>query len=104
MTPHELIAFRKRMGWGRAELARQLGISLSRVGDFELGHTRGRNMQPAPIPKAIELACRALGGDQAPLSDTEWLALWRDVSRLTDRRFEAGLPSADDSRKAVYKG
>jgi transcriptional regulator with XRE-family HTH domain len=102
MAPHELIAFRKRMGWDRAELARQLGISPSRIADYEGGHTRGRNPQPAPIPKVVELACRFLGGEQAPLSDAEWLARWRDVSGLPDRRSEAGLAPADDSREAIY--
>src|SRR5258707_66747 len=57
MTPQDLIAFRTRMGWNRAELARRLDISPSRLTDYELGHSRGRRPQPAPIPRLVELAC-----------------------------------------------
>ena len=45
------------MGWDRAELARRLEISVSRLADYELGHTRGKNPQKAPIPRLVELAC-----------------------------------------------
>lgn len=45
-----------------------------------------------------------VGGERSLLSDTEWLARWRDVSGRPDRRHEAGLPVADDSRAAIYDG
>jgi len=51
MTPQDLIAFRTRMGWGRAELARRLEISASRLADYELGHTRDKSPQPATISR-----------------------------------------------------
>jgi transcriptional regulator with XRE-family HTH domain len=101
MTPQELIAFRARMGWNRAELARRLDISASRLADYELGHTRGKNPQGAPIPRLLELACAWLGeheGKNRPLSPVERAALWRD--------FAANLPKVDrvidDSRDALY--
>jgi DNA-binding XRE family transcriptional regulator len=71
MTPFELIDFRTRMGWSQAELARQLGISPSRIVDYELGSTRGKARRPAPIPRVVELAVGYLGGGQAPLSTEE---------------------------------
>jgi transcriptional regulator with XRE-family HTH domain len=37
MTGEELIEFRARLGWGRAELARRLGIGPSRLADNGLG-------------------------------------------------------------------
>jgi transcriptional regulator with XRE-family HTH domain len=61
MTPQDLIAFRARKGWDRTELARRLEISTSRLADYELGHTRGKNPQTAPIPRVVELACAWLG-------------------------------------------
>lgn len=38
----------------------------------------------------------------AGFSEVEWLARWRDVSGLSDRRQEAGLLAANDSRAATY--
>jgi transcriptional regulator with XRE-family HTH domain len=73
MSPDELIAFRNRRGWSRAELARQLDISPSRIADYEKGSTRGRNPAAAPIPKLVDLACRFLGGERAPSADAERL-------------------------------
>jgi transcriptional regulator with XRE-family HTH domain len=102
MTPQDLIAFRTRMGWNRAELARRLEISASRLADFELGHTRGKNPQPAPIPRLVELACAWLGeckSKNRPLTPAERAALWRD--------FVAKAPRVDhvidDSREALYE-
>ena len=102
MTPQELIAFRVRMGWNRAELARRLDISTSRLADYELGHTRGKNLQPAPIPRLLELACAWLDeheGKNRQLTPAERAALWRD--------FAANLPKVDhvidDSREALYE-
>jgi transcriptional regulator with XRE-family HTH domain len=101
MTPQDLIAFRARMGWGRTELARRLEISASRLADYELGHTRGKNQQKAPIPRLVELACAWLGeheGKNRTLTSAERAALWRD--------FLADLPKVDyvidDSRDALY--
>jgi transcriptional regulator with XRE-family HTH domain len=62
MTPQDLIAFRARMGWNRAELARRLEISASRLTDYELGHTRGKSPKPAPIPRLVELVRLARRG------------------------------------------
>ena len=56
MTPQDLAAFRARLGWSRNELARRLGMSLSRLVDYETGKTRTKPPRPAPIPKAVELA------------------------------------------------
>ena len=102
MMPQDLIAFRARMGWNRAELSRRLEISASRLADFELGHTRGKNPQPAPIPKLVELACAWLGeqeGKNRALTPVERAAVWRD--------FVATLPRVDhvidDSREALYE-
>jgi transcriptional regulator with XRE-family HTH domain len=102
MTPPDLIAFRARMGWNRVELARRLEISASRLADFELGQTRGKNPQPAPIPRVVELACAWLDeheGKNRPLTPAERAALWRD--------FVAKQPPVDhvidDSREALYE-
>jgi len=101
MTPQDLIAFRTRMGWNRAELARRLEISASRLADFELGQTRGKNPQPAPIPRLVELACAWLDeheGKNRPLTPAERAALWRDTSYLP--AIDAVI---DDSREALYE-
>jgi transcriptional regulator with XRE-family HTH domain len=101
MTPQDLIAFRARMGWNRVELARRLEISASRLADFELGQTRGKNPQPAPIPRLVELACAWLDEHEGNLQLTpaERAALWRD--------FVAKQPPVDhvidDSREALYE-
>jgi transcriptional regulator with XRE-family HTH domain len=101
MTPQEMIAFRARMGWDRTELARRLEISVSRLADYELGHTRGKKQQKAPIPRLVELACAWLGeheGKNRALTPAERAALWRG--------FLADLPKVDhvidDSRDALY--
>jgi transcriptional regulator with XRE-family HTH domain len=103
MTPPELIAFRARMGWDRTELARRLEISVSRLTDYELGHTRGDKQRTAPIPKVVELACAWLGeheGQQRPLTPAGRAALWRDIVTK--------LPKVDhvidDSRDGIYYG
>ena len=89
------------MGWDRAALARRLEISASRLADYELGHTRGKNPQPAPIPKLVELACAWLGeheGNNRPLTPAERAALWRDTSYLP--KIDVVV---DDSREALYE-
>jgi transcriptional regulator with XRE-family HTH domain len=55
MTHTELAALRERLGMTRREMAVELGISQSRLLDYEIGYTRGRGT-PAPIPKSIVLA------------------------------------------------
>lgn len=49
------------MGWNRAELAQRLEISASRLADYEIGHTRGKNPHSAPIPRLVERAGAWLG-------------------------------------------
>jgi transcriptional regulator with XRE-family HTH domain len=98
MTPQELIGFRTRMGWSQAELGRRLELSPSRLADYETGFTRGRARRPAPIPKAVELACAWLEEHESkkrPLAHTEWLALLRSLA-VSDGVIE------DDSREAIY--
>jgi transcriptional regulator with XRE-family HTH domain len=78
VTPQEFTAFRKRLGWSLATLSRHLGITSSRLADYETGHTRGKTRKPAPIPKAVELACRWLEHEEAqkrPLTPAERAAL-----------------------------
>jgi len=90
------------MGWKRAELACRLEISVSPLADYEFGHTRGKNPQPAPIPRLVELACAWLDeheGKNRLLTPAERAALWRD--------FIVKLPKVDhvidDSREALYE-
>jgi transcriptional regulator with XRE-family HTH domain len=100
MTPQELIGLRARLGWDRTKLARRLGISPSRLADFERGRSRGKNARSAPIPKVVELACRWLDEHerrQRPLTPTERAALWRD-----DSRWPQVGHVIDDSRNGVY--
>jgi transcriptional regulator with XRE-family HTH domain len=100
MTPQELIALRTRLGWDRSKLARRLGISPSRLADFERGCSRGKHSQPAPIPKAVELACRWIGeheGGERPMTAAERAALWRD-----DRLWPRADHVIDDSRDGIY--
>ena len=99
MTPQELTEFRARMGWSQAELGSRLELSPSRLADYEAGFTRGRERRPAPIPKAIELACAWLEeheGKTRPLTEDEWLALLRGLA-VSDIVIE------DDSRDAIYR-
>ena len=51
---------RQRLGWGQERLADELELSLTRIGDYERGFTRGKIVRRAPIPKVVELACRLL--------------------------------------------
>ena len=100
MTPQELIALRGRLGWERTRLARRLAISPSRLADFERGYSRGKNSRPAPIPKAVELACRWLDeheGGRRPLTAAARAALWRD-----DQLWPRVDQVIDDSRDGLY--
>ena len=102
MMPKDLVAFRARMGWDRAELAGRLEISVSRLTDYELGDTRGEIPQPAPIPRLVELARAWLGEHEAKkqiLTPAERAALWRD--------FVATRPKVDhviDDAATVSRG
>ena len=104
MTPQELKDFRARMGWSRAELAQQLGLSPSRLADYEFGATRTNPPRPAPIPKVVELACRwfAEHVQPRPLTREEKIALWRDDSQWVSRH--PGPPLADEmmTREGIY--
>jgi DNA-binding XRE family transcriptional regulator len=60
MTSAELRQLRDELGLTQQQLADTLGISLSRLGDYERGRLRGGRRGSAAIPRAIELACEAL--------------------------------------------
>jgi transcriptional regulator with XRE-family HTH domain len=100
MTPQDLIECRARLGWDRTRLARRLGISPSRLADFERGCSRGRNSRPAPIPTVVELACRWLvehEGGRRRLTPSARAELWRD-----DRHWPRLDHAVDDSRDGIY--
>lgn len=59
MTPDDLRAWRKRLGLSQVQAATALGLSVSRIIDYERGTTRGRE-NAAPIPRVVELACAAI--------------------------------------------
>ena len=99
MTPQELKAYRKRLGWSREELARRLDVSPSRLMDYELGHTRTATPRPAPIPIVVELACRWLEAHARPLTPEEKAARWRDTRHLPQHTG----PRLDVSRAALYR-
>ena len=61
MTGEEMRRLRADLGgWSQQRLANELGMSLSRIADYERGYTRGANGRPVVIPRHIELACEAL--------------------------------------------
>lgn len=62
MTPTEFHAARKRLGMTQPQLAEALGMSTSRIADYE------RSSDRAPtIPRVVELALAAISLDrQAP--------------------------------------
>jgi transcriptional regulator with XRE-family HTH domain len=86
MSPDELKTFRRERRWTRNDLARRLGISASRIKDYELGRTRGAAARPAPIPKVIELALAEIERSTRPLSTEEKLALLHDTQHLPHRQ------------------
>ena len=59
MTAEQFIATRKLLGLSQKGLAQALGMSLSRIVDYELGYTRGRNNE-AVIPRVVAIAVNAL--------------------------------------------
>ena len=59
MTNDEFKAWRKHMGYSRAEAARMLGVSSGSVELYERGRRR-EDERPVVIPKPVELACAAL--------------------------------------------
>jgi hypothetical protein len=100
MTPRELLAFRRRLGWSLKTLGNHLGMHPSRLADFESGHTRGKVKRPVTIPRVVELACRWLEHENRPLSPAERAALWRD-----DRAWPLAAADVvvDDRREALYE-
>lgn len=59
MTGDELKAARKILGLTQQQLAETLGISASRIKDYERGSTRGTE-RPAPVPRLVEIALKAI--------------------------------------------
>jgi len=59
MTPDQFRAWREHLGLSKSAAARALGISPSRLYDYETGMKRGTD-RAAPIPRVVELACLAL--------------------------------------------
>jgi len=61
MTDEDMRRLRAELGgWSQQRLASALGMSLSRIADYERGVTRGANPRPVAIPQVVELACEAL--------------------------------------------
>lgn len=63
MTPDQFREWRQQLGLGQAAAARALGLSRSRVIDYERGIKRGTD-RPASIPRTVELACMALAQER----------------------------------------
>jgi transcriptional regulator with XRE-family HTH domain len=94
MTPDEFIAFRHRMRWSLNTLARHLDMTMSRLADYETGHSRGKNPKPVTIPRVVELACRWLEEHQPP---GEKVSRGRPVTVPRARRAEAAARGAHRS-------
>lgn len=58
MTNEEFYDWRISLGWSRARVAKELGISPATVQLYERGARFDRDMDQVPVPRAIELACR----------------------------------------------
>lgn len=57
MTGEDMRRLRAELGgWSQQRLASALGMSLSRIADYERGVTRGANPRPVAIPQVVELA------------------------------------------------
>lgn len=65
MTPDDLKAWRKWLDLTQAQAAQALGVSLSQLSNYEAGRDRW-SKRPAPIPKAIALACAAISHGLEP--------------------------------------
>lgn len=59
MTPQDFIAWREKLGYSKAQVAKHLGISLNSVVLYERG-SRYEDNRPVVIPKIVELATEAL--------------------------------------------
>jgi transcriptional regulator with XRE-family HTH domain len=59
VTGIDMRVLRVRLGLTQAGLGAALGISVSQVGQYERGYTRG-DRRPVTIPRVVELACEAL--------------------------------------------
>lgn len=59
MTGAEFRAWRESLGFSQKRAAEALGISVSRIADYENGTKRGTD-RPAPVPLVVELACAEL--------------------------------------------
>ena len=59
MTGAEMRALRTKLGWSQQRLASELGMSVSRIVDYERGTARGTG-RPVVIPRVVELALQAL--------------------------------------------
>ena len=59
MDGTEIKRWRQKLGWTQGQAADHLGISRGTLLDYERG-VRRSDGRPAPIPKAIELACHTL--------------------------------------------
>lgn len=75
MTPDDMRAWRKRLSLTQAQAAAALGISASQLTNYESGINRA-NKRPAPIPRAIALACGALSHG---LDEESWHDSYRFV-------------------------
>jgi DNA-binding XRE family transcriptional regulator len=63
MTGPEFRTFRKRLGLTQAQLAKNLGISVSQLVNYEKGCDR-RTKAPCPVPRFIELALKTAEASQ----------------------------------------
>ena len=59
ITADDFRDWRLALGLSQAGAARALGLSRSSVLDYERGFKRGTD-RAAPVPRVVELACRAL--------------------------------------------
>jgi transcriptional regulator with XRE-family HTH domain len=98
LTPEEFLAYRRRLGWSLATLARKLGVGSSRLADYEAGHSRGKNRRPAPIPKVIALALKWLELEEH--SKTASADEWRVLTRRL-REEAARLPPEPRQRRRL---
>lgn len=60
----EMRVWRTRRNWSRERLAEALGMSVSRITDYERGYSRGADRQPVIIPRVVELALKGLDAEE----------------------------------------